>query len=283
MILPEHRDATASLATQPAPPIRSRVEDGICTITFNRPTSLNAFTFEMYEQLITLLEGLRYNLDVKVIIMTGTGKAFCVGHDVKTPSVAAWTTANAGKAQNFRAVMGKLGSIPPLMRSLPQPIIAAVNGVTSGIGYSIAIAADLCIAARSAKFVNGFHNVGTGHELGISYMLPRLIGHQRAAELLLTGRHLPAEEAAAIGMILRVVDDEQLLQNSSGLARDILINSPIGISLTKQSMWLNADIGSLDAAIEMENRAIFISQSTIDTAEKRQAFIEKRPPQFHQK
>jgi enoyl-CoA hydratase len=188
-----------------------------------------------------------------------------------------------GKAQTARAIMARLGAIPMLMRALPQPVIAAVNGATAGAGYSVALAADLCIAGRSAKFVNAFHNAGTGHELGLSYMLPRLVGAQRAAELLLTGRAVPAEEAAAMGMILRAVDDADLQQEALALAARIMANSPIGIALTKQSMWLNAGAGSLEAAIELENRAIFISQSTEDSAEKRSAMVEKRAPGFTQR
>ena len=188
-----------------------------------------------------------------------------------------------GKAQSTRAIMAKLSAIPILIRALPQPVIAAVNGAAAGTGYSIALTADLCLAGRSAKFVNAFHNAGTGHELGLSYMLPRIVGAQRAAELLLTGRSVSAEEASAMGMIVKVVDDDQLQEEALALAAQIRVNSPIGIALTKQSMWLNANAGSLEAAMEMENRAIFMSQSTEDTSEKRKAMVEKRQPQFRQR
>lgn len=257
--------------------------DGICRLTLNRPDSLNAFTFPMYEELLAKLEALRFDLSVRVVILTGAGRGFCAGHDIRNGGEPGWVSANAGKAQRFRAVMAKLGAIPSAMRAIPQPIITAVNGVTSGLGYSIALAADLCLAARSAKFINGFHNVGTGHELGLSYMLPRLIGHQRAAELLLTARPVLAEEAASMGMILRTVEDDELSEAAIALARQIMLNSPVGISVTKQSIWLNADVGSLEAAIEMENRAIFLSQTTEDTAEKRASVIAKRQPEFHQR
>jgi len=159
-------------------------------------------------------------------------------------------------------------------------VIVAVNGVTAGAGYSLALAADLCLAAKSAKFVNAFHNAGTGHELGFSYMLPRAVGTQRAAELMLTGRPLLAEEAASIGLVLRTVADDELPAAALALADQIAVNSPIGIEITKQTMWLNANVGSLEAAIELENRGIFMSQSTEDTAEKRKSFIEKRRPDF---
>lgn len=256
---------------------------GVCRLTLNRPNALNAFTYSMYEALIATLEAIRFDPDIRVVILTGAGRGFCAGHDLRAAGEPGWVAEGLGKAQWSRAVLAKLGQIPLLMRALPQPVIAAINGVTAGAGYPIALAADLCIATRSAKFVNAFHNAGTGHELGLSYMLPRLVGAQRAAELLLTGRAVMAEEAASMGMILRAVDDEKLMDEALALAGQIMINSPIGVALTKQSMWMNASAPSLEAAIELENRAIFISQSTEDTAEKRKAFLEKRPPQFVQR
>src|ERR1700712_339654 len=124
--------------------------------------------------------------------------------------------------------------------------------------------------------------MGTGHELGFSYMLPRLIGYQRAAEIILTGKQIMAEEAAAMGMILRAVPDDLLQSEVLQLADQIMLNCPIGIEITKQSMWHNADVSSLDAAIELENRGIFMSQSTEDAAEKRRSMVEKRSPTFRQ-
>lgn len=254
--------------------------EGVCLITLSRPEALNAFTFPMYEAFIAALEGLRFRNDVRVVVITGAGRGFCAGHDLGAGATPPWAQEGVGKAQAARAFMARVGNIPVLMRSLPQPVIAAVNGSTAGLGYSIALAAEICIAARSAKFVNAFHNVGIGHELGFSYMLPRAVGAQRAAELMLTGRAVLAEEAAAIGLALKVVDDESLLDEVLALAGRIMVNCPIGIELTKQSMWLNADAGSLAAAIELENRAVFMSQTTEDMAEKRKSVVEKRQPVF---
>ena len=261
--------------------VRDEPAERVCRLTLNRPDSLNALTYAMYEALIAELEAIRFDPEIRVVILTGAGRGFCAGHDLRASGAPSWVTEGQGKAQSSRAVLTKLGMIPPLIRAIPQPVIAAVNGVTAGAGYSIALAADLVIAGRSAKFVNAFHNAGTGHELGLSYMLPRLVGSQRAAELLLTGRSLPAEEAAAIGMILRMVEDDALMEEALRLADAILVNSPIGIALTKQTMWMNANAPNLEAAIELENRAIFLSQSTEDTAEKRKSFFEKRRPNFN--
>jgi enoyl-CoA hydratase len=260
--------------------LRDMPVDGVCRLTLNRPEALNSLTYSMYAELIDHLEAVRYDHDVRVVILTGAGRGFCAGHDIRASGVPEWVSADLGKAQFQRRVMDKLGQIPILMHALPQPVICAVNGVTAGAGYPIALAADMTIAARSAKFVNAFHNAGTGHEMGFSYLLPRLVGMQRAAELMLTGRAVMADEAAQIGLILRCVEDEALMDEALKLADAIMVNSPIGISVTKSSLWHNVDAPSLEAAIEMENRAIFMSQSTEDTAEKRKAFMEKRRPDF---
>jgi enoyl-CoA hydratase len=260
--------------------LRDSPVEGVCRLTLNRPDALNSLSFAMYGELIDHLEAIRYDHDVRVVLLTGAGRGFCAGHDIRAGGAPDWVDAALGKAQFQRRVMDKLGQIPLRMRALPQPVICAVNGVAAGAGYSIALAADMTVAARSAKFVNAFHNAGTGHELGFSYMLPRLVGTQRAAELMFTGRPVMAEEAERIGLILRCVDDEALMDDTMALAEAIMVNSPIGIDLTKSSLWRNVDAPSLEAAIELENRAIFMSQSTADTAEKRKAFVEKRKPRF---
>lgn len=259
---------------------RDTPADGVCRLTLNRPDALNSLTFAMYAELLDHLEAVRYDHEVRVVILTGAGRAFCAGHDIRAAGAPEWVAEGLGKAQFQRRVMDKLGQIPVLMQALPQPVICAVNGVAAGAGYALALAADMTLAARSAKFVNAFHNAGTGHELGFSYLLPRLVGLQRAAELTLTGRPVTADEAAGIGLVLRCVDDDALMSDALALAEAIMVNSPIGIALTKSSLRSNVDAPSLAAAIELENRAIFMSQSTADTAEKRKAFIEKRPPHF---
>ncbi|MBG6120110.1 MULTISPECIES: enoyl-CoA hydratase/isomerase family protein [unclassified Sphingobium] len=254
--------------------------EGVRRLTFNRPDALNSLTFTMYERLLELLAEIEVDPTVRVVVLTGAGRGFCAGHDLRAGGKPEWVSDDLGRAQRNRAVMLRLGQIPLRMRALPQPIIVAINGTVAGAGYSIALAGDMCLAAQSAKFVNAFHNAGTGHELGLSYMLPRAVGAQRAAELLLTGRAVKADEAAQIGLVLRTVADDQLEAEALALAESIMVNSPIGVQLTKSSMWLNADAGSLAAAIELENRGIFISQTTEDTAEKRKSFIEKRRPAF---
>lgn len=257
-----------------------RSEDGIATLTLNRPELLNAFSFGMYEELIALLESLRHDAATRVLIFTGAGRGFCAGHDLRSQGPAPWVDPALGKPYMAKHSITRIAQIPLLMRSIPQPVIAAVNGAAAGIGFAFALAADLCLAARSAKFVNSIHNAGTGHELGMSWMLPRAVGTQRAAEILLTARPVLPDEAERIGLVLRVVADDQLLAEARTLAASICANVPLGVWLTKQSLWLNQGVASLEAACEIESRAVFMAQSTEDAAEKRQSFLEKRAPRF---
>ena len=261
--------------------LSERSPDGVLTLTLNRPDALNAFTFAMYEELIGLLEGLRHDAHTRVVILTGAGRGFCAGHDLRGPAPAPWVDPAWGKAYASKHSITRIAQVPLLMRSIPQPVIAAVNGPAAGIGFAFALAADLCLVGRSGKFVNSIHNAGTGHELGMSWMLPRAVGTQRAAEILLTSRAVLAEEAERIGLALRAIDDDKLLDEARALAASILANVPLGVWLTKQSLWLNQGVASLEAACEIEARGVFMAQATKDAAEKRRAYFEKRPPQFH--
>ncbi|HSV45232.1 MAG TPA: enoyl-CoA hydratase-related protein [Ramlibacter sp.] len=258
-----------------------RAPDGIVTLTLNRPDALNAFSFAMYDELIAVLEGLRHDASARVVILTGAGRAFCAGHDLRGGGAAPWVDPALGKPYAAKHAITRIAQIPLLMRSIPQPVIAAVNGAAAGLGFAFALAADLCLVGRSGKFVNSIHNAGTGHELGMSWMLPRAIGTQRAAEILLTSRPVLADEAERIGLALRAVDDDQLLAQARALAASICANVPLGVWLTKQSLWLNQGVASLEAACEIEARAVFMAQATEDAAEKRKAFFDKRQPTFH--
>ena len=260
--------------------LQERTPEGVLTLTLNRPDALNAFTFPMYDELIGILEGLRTDARTRAVILTGAGRAFSAGHDLRGAAPNPWVDDALGRAYASKVSISQIARVTLLMRDLPQPVIAAVKGAAAGVGFVFAVAADLCVVGRSAKFVNSLHNAGTGHEMGLSWMLPRAIGTQRAAEILLTGRPVLAEEAAAIGLALKVVEDEQLPAAAGELANSIAANVPLGVWLTKQSLWINQGVGSLAAACEIEARAVFQAQSTEDKDEKRKAFFEKRAPSF---
>ncbi len=253
---------------------------GVLRITLNRPEAGNGFTFSMYEQLARIFAETAYRSDVQVVILTANGKMFSVGHDLRYGDSSSQVPGDMGTTHTARLSTRVINQLPVLMRNLPQPVICAVNGTAAGAGYGLALAADLTIAARSAKFVNAFHNAGTGHEFGLSYFLPRAVGSQRAMELLLTGRHLPAEEAREIGVILRVVNEASLMEEALALADAIMQNAPLGTQITKQSVWLNLAAPSLDMAMELESRGQMVTMGTDDRVEKRTAFFEKRRPVF---
>jgi enoyl-CoA hydratase len=254
--------------------------EGVKRITINRPDSMNSFTFGMYQEFADLLNQIKYDPRTRVVILTATGRAFCTGHDLKAGGTPDWVPEGVGKAFHTRYAMSVIASLPVLMRNLPQPVICGVNGTVAGMALAFPLAADITIAAKSAKFVNSIHNAGSGAELGISYLLPRAVGAQRAAEILLTARPVLADEAERIGMVLKTVPDEELQSACLEVAKNIVVNVPMGIWVTKQALWHNMNAGSLEQAIEMETRGVFMAQSTEDKQEKMKSFFEKRPPNF---
>lgn len=256
---------------------------GVRRITFNRPQSLNAFTGPMYLELLGILEKVSRDPSARVVVITGAGKGFCAGHDNVTPSAKPWVPEEVGKIHSTLHFMVPLNRVTTVLRAMPQPVIAAVNGSVAGVGYSMALACDMTIAAKSAKFVNAFHNAGTGSEVGLSYLLPRAVGAQRAAELLLTARPVLADEAERIGLVLKAVPDDKLMEAVLEIANNIIANAPLDVWLTKQNMYNNLHVGSLDQAVAFETRAIAMVNQTEDAQEKRNARKDKREPKFGSK
>ncbi|MFV0643546.1 MAG: enoyl-CoA hydratase-related protein [Sphingomonadaceae bacterium] len=253
---------------------------GVRRLTLNRPDARNAFTNAMYLEFADILNDIRFDPDVRVVILTGNGKGFCTGHDLRDKEAPEWIKEGVGKAYYTKYAMQVISSLPVMLRNLPQPVICGINGTVAGMGYALPLAADISIAARSAKFVNAIHNAATGAELGMSYMLPRAVGTQKAAEILYTARAVMADEAEQIGLVLKTVPDEELQQACIDLAKNIVVNVPMGIWVTKQALWHNMNAGSLEQAMEFETRGVFMAQSTADAKEKRAAFMEKRDPDF---
>lgn len=256
---------------------------GTRRITLNRPDSLNAILPSMSVELLEILERTGRDPAVRVVVLTGAGKGFCAGVDISGTEPVTWVPTNVGKPHFALHYMAFLTKVVAAFRNLPQPIIAAVNGSAAGLGYTLAMACDIAIAAKSAKFVNAFHNAGTGSEGGLSYMLPRAVGTQRAAELLLTARAVMADEAERIGLILRSVEDGQLMADVLQLAESIAANAPLDIWVTKQNLHQNMHAGSLEQAIAYETRAIAMANTTEDSVEKRKSRQEKRAPEFKSK
>jgi enoyl-CoA hydratase len=257
------------------------LEGGVAKVTLNRPDKLNAFTYSMYDEYFAALNKVRYNPNVRVVILTGAGKAFCSGADVGGAGTASWVTEDMHPIERNRALVDVIGKLPTALKSLPQPVIGAINGAAAGIGYSIALACDICITTKTAKWLPAFHNTGTGSELGASWLLPRLVGVQRAMDILLTGRTMLGEEAAQIGLALAAMDDADAAQAKAlEVAAQICANVPRAVNLAKHSIWANLSVGSLEAAMEMEIRAISLAGNSEDAVEKRKSIAERRAPKF---
>jgi enoyl-CoA hydratase len=174
-----------------------------------------------------------------------------------------------------------VAQLVPRIRALPQPVIAAVNGPAAGAGYAIALGADLRLAATSAAFVDAFVKIGaTGAELGLSWLLQRIVGATRAAELVLTGRRVDGDEAARIGLVLRTVPDGELLDAALALADEIVANTPFGTWMGKATLWSNLEIPSLEAAIDLEARTQILTLGTEDAKEQLLAYRERRPATY---
>ncbi|MFZ4812225.1 MAG: enoyl-CoA hydratase-related protein [Ilumatobacteraceae bacterium] len=259
---------------------RSTPRPGITQLTLNRPTKLNAMTAELVASLHRHLDEIAIDPTVRVVVITGAGRGFCAGLDLggygQTPN-----TAGLGRTQAGFATQKHIASLIPHLRSLPQPVIAAVNGAAAGGGFALVLGSDVRLAARAAKFNAAFIRIGlSACDIGTSWLLPRLIGASRAQELMLTGRVFDADEAFRIGLVIDLVDDDALLDTAYAKAEQIMLNAPFGVALTKEGMWSALEIPGMQAAIDLENRQQIMASATADHREAMMAFLERRPPRY---
>jgi enoyl-CoA hydratase len=255
-------------------------EEGVTRITLNRPDRLNAMNVELVAELHDALGAIATDSACRVVVLTGAGRGFCAGLDLGGYGPAP-RSEGLGRVETGFATQTHIATLVPRLRSLPQPVIAAVNGPAAGGGLAMSLACDVRIAAASARFNVAFVRLGiSGCDIGVSWMLPRLIGASRAWELMLTGRIIEAEEADRIGLVLRVVPDDRLLEAALETARLIAANSPWGIRMTKEVMWSQLEVSSLQAGIDLENRTQVLSSMTGDMQEAVAAFLEKRPARY---
>lgn len=258
----------------------TRPQPGITQITLNRPSALNAMTTELVEDLHQALEGISRDRECRVVVLTGAGRGFCAGLDLRGYGDAPgfeWQ----GRVEKGFAVQKHIASLIPRLRSLPQPVIAAVNGPASGGGFALVLGSDIRLAAKSARFNAAFIKIGlSACDIGTSWLLPRIVGAARAQELMLTGRLFDASEALRIGLVTEVVDDDELLGAAYAKAAEIMTNSPLGVALTKEGMWSALEIPGLSAAIDMENRQQIMASFSDDAREARAARSEKRSPRY---
>jgi len=245
-------------------------EGAVQTITLNRPGVLNALDMAMHERLAAALERAAQP-DVRALVITGAGRGFCVGQDVgEFPSDAA--AVGELLRQHFNPAIRAL-------RGLPKPVIAAVNGPAAGAGLALALACDLRLAAASASLVPAFGRIGLVPDSGLSHTLPRLIGSAAAFDWMVSGRSIAAPEAAALGLVTRVVEDADLAAETDALAAELAAGPTAAIGLTKQLIGSSLE-SSLDDQLDEEARLQAIAAAGDDFAEGVAAFLEKRPPRF---
>jgi enoyl-CoA hydratase/carnithine racemase len=249
--------------------IREAPSDGVVLLRFNRPERLNALDEELVGELRQAFATLATEHDVRVVVLIGAGRGFCSGIDVRNfgPSMLE-ASDPAIDRMRFQEMMAAL---PKAVRALPQPVIAAVNGPAVGAGLALCLASDVRICSGSASFANAAILLGlSGAEMGMSYYLPRIVGLSVAADWMLTGRNVSADEAFQRGLVSELVDDEHLLDRALERASQIAALSPLAVQMTKRTLQVNTDASDLTAAVELENRNQVITHATQEAADARE-------------
>jgi 2-(1,2-epoxy-1,2-dihydrophenyl)acetyl-CoA isomerase len=242
------------------------------TLTLNRPAAMNSFTTAMHAELLAALNDAAATSTVRCLVLTGAGRGFCAGQDLGDPQAAPGQDLGALIAACYLPLVERI-------RSMPVPVLAAVNGVAAGAGANLALCCDVVVAARSASFLQAFSKIGLVPDTGGTWLLPRLVGHARALAIAMTGDKIPAEQAAAMGMVWQCVDDAQLAPTVQALAARLAAMPTRALVATRQAL---ADAQRMDmgAALQMEARLQSALGSAHDYLEGVDAFRNKRAPQF---
>ena len=254
------------------PDLRVEVDDAIATLTLDRPDALNSLTVPLKEALLRALRDVARDPAVRIVILTGAGRAFCAGQDLRErlePDAAPLATE----------IRERYNPIIRAMRALEKPIVGAINGIAAGAGASLALACDIRIAAEGATFLLAFGRVGLVPDSGATWFLPRLVGPAKAAELALLGEPLTAADAERFGLVARVVPAADLAGEARSLATRLAEEAPRALALTKRALD-RAAVSTLDEALEYEAWLQGIAGATADHAEGIAAFVEKRSPRF---
>jgi enoyl-CoA hydratase len=249
--------------------IVERPSAGVVVLTLNRPKKLNAIDDVMRRELMEAFDSVGCDASVESVVLTGAGRGFCSGIDVRDfGGDVPEATAPAIDRMRFQEAMAAL---PQAMRDLPQPVIAAVNGPCVGAGLALCLAADIRICSTTATFGNAAILLGlSGAEMGMSYHLPRIVGTSVAADWMLTGRTVTAQEADRRGLVSQLIEADQLAARAIDIASGIAQLAPLGVQLTKRAIQVNTDAAGLDVALELENRNQVLSHATDDAAARRQ-------------
>jgi 2-(1,2-epoxy-1,2-dihydrophenyl)acetyl-CoA isomerase len=250
------------------------VNAGYATITLNRPDKLNSFNDAMHAELRDVVAKCESDNEIRAVLITGAGRGFCAGQDLADRNSGDTPLPDLGDTleRNYNPLVRRL-------RSMPKPVVCAVNGVAAGAGANMALACDIVLAARSASFIQAFCKIGLIPDAGGTYTLPRLVGHARALGLSMLGDKLPAEQAAQWGLIWRVVDDDQLMPEATKLCAHFATQPTHALALMKKA--LNASLDhNLDQQLEVERNLQRSAGQSEDFREGVKAFLEKRPARF---
>ncbi len=253
----------------------------VALLRLSRPERLNALSWPLVEELHAALDALDRDNRCRVVVLTGAGRAFCSGLDLRDQANPGAVVAGASGPRAGLLAQNRIASLIPHLRRIQQPLVAAINGPAYGGGLALALGCDLRIAAASARMCVQFIRVGvSGCDIGVSYLLPRLVGASRAHDLILTAREFDAAEAERWGVVTRVAPDADLLPAALALADELCEKTPFGLFATKQVMWANLDVPNLEAAIQLENRNQIMAGSSGEVEEAARAFLEKRKPRW---
>jgi 2-(1,2-epoxy-1,2-dihydrophenyl)acetyl-CoA isomerase len=255
--------------------IQFQIQDGIAVLTLNRPERLNSFTQAMHREVRDALDKLQADKSARVLVLTGAGRGFCAGQDLNDRAVEP-----GGAGVDLGVSVEKFyAPLVMTLRTLPMPVICAVNGVAAGAGANLALACDIVLAAKSASFIEAFCKLGLIPDTGGTWVLPRLLGPARAMGLALLGDKLPAEKAEEWGLIWRCVPDEALMTETMAMAEHFAKSPTKGLAFTKKAMlasWTN----TLEQQLQLEAGMMRELGYTHDYREGVAAFIEKRQPRF---
>jgi 2-(1,2-epoxy-1,2-dihydrophenyl)acetyl-CoA isomerase len=254
------------------PDLRLEAADAVATITLDRPEALNALTVPLKEALLAAFRDLAADRAIRAVVLTGAGRAFCAGQDLRE-------RLEPDAAPLADEIRLRYNPLIRAMRTLEKPIVAAINGVAAGAGASLALACDIRIAAPGATFVLAFGRVGLIPDSGVTWLLPRLVGGSKAAELALIGDPLTAADAERLGLVARVVDPDRVVAEAQVLAARLAAGAPRALALTKRALdagWESSFADQLETEARLQGEA----GATSDHEEGIAAFLERRPPRF---
>jgi enoyl-CoA hydratase len=261
--------------------LRTDRRDGVLTITLSRPERLNAVTDALTEEMLDVLNELMRDSSTHVVVLTGEGRGFCSGMDLQGGGAGDGGAGGQGRIQRIYQGIARGGEVTARLREIPQPVIAALHGPVAGMGVSWALACDLRVADPTTRFVVPFTNLGlSAGDCGLSWLLPRLVGPARAADIFYRARRLDLDQVRELGLVTEVAEEGKDLEGALALAAELLAKSPYGLRRTKELLNVSLDAPGLRQQLAMETGVQTMAFFTEDLAEGMAATMEKRPPEF---